>query len=577
MNTHDLMDMIGDAKGAYIAEAQKYRTPNGTPKRLSLRRPLLIAAMIALMLLLVGCAVAYAQGWLESYFTAESGAPLSDSQQEFIQENEQIIAETQTENGWTVELRSTMNDENKAYIIIGITAPEGTNLTPRTKEVPRMTVALDWFGPGNTPLSASLEKEQPVPVLTGSEGVQWSSLTMQWQEDGDGLDHTKNYVIQVEADRENSAVDPFGPEAQWYIHIENIVREYDDEEYKQELMDTKYKGQTDIMFTHEETQRMQCQEVLVEGIWDFTVSFVEGEGGIELLHTPIETEAEVLRRYGEGIADSAHFQERITVSSFVLSSLSATVTYEDCNGNPTFRLEDTSGFAIMEDGSEIELFDYGSYGENFKTLEAEAPIVLDEVDHIRMPDGTKIYMDGTVEYPKRDIMPQTEAPKKLKSGKTTLAEIIAYYQQTESESGVYAYCADFDRDAVHDLAVWYDGAYRALCLMNGDNTLKEVLTFDTGVDVYQTYNQRAAEIFYEPNLITMLETTESADILRLYYASEDSLRLCVGIKQENGQYFQLSADERNWEPISQENYERIRGDYQVMSYRLRPIADCYRD
>lgn len=578
MTNQELLDAICDAKGIYIRQAQSYRDGSAKPtdKRISFHKAWLIAAIIALMLLLVGC-VAYVQGWLGEYFSTESGTPLSDSQQEFILENEQIIAETQTKNGWTVELRSAMNDGNKAYIIIGITAPEGTNLTPRTKEVPRMTVALDWFGPGNASMSAIMKKEQPEPVLSSSEGVQWSSLTLQWREDGDGLDHTKNYVIQLNADRENSAVDPFGPEAQWYIHIENIVREYDDEEYKQELMDTKYKGQTDIMFTSEETQRMNCEEVLVEGIWDFTVSFTEGNGGVELLRTPIETEAEVSRRYGEGIADSAHFQERITVSSFVLSSLSATVTYKDCNGNATFRLEDTSAFAVMEDGSEIELFDYGSYGDNSKTLEADAPIVLDEVDHVRMPDGTRIYTDGTVEYPKVDIMPQTEAPKKLKSGKTTLAEIITYYQQTESESGVYAYCADFDGDAVDDLTVWYDGAYHALCLMNEDNTLKEVLTFENGADVYQTYNQRAAEIFYEPNLITMLETTESTNILRLYYATEDGLQLCVGIKQERDQYFQLSKNEKSWEPISQETYERIRSDYQVMAYRLRPIADCYRE
>lgn len=61
MNANDLLDMIGDAKGSYIVEAQKYRSGEQKPqrKRLSLNRTVLIAAVIALMALLVGCAVVY--------------------------------------------------------------------------------------------------------------------------------------------------------------------------------------------------------------------------------------------------------------------------------------------------------------------------------------------------------------------------------------------------------------------------------------------------------------------------------------------------------------------------------------
>ena len=579
MTNHQLLDMIGDARGEFLLEAQQHRETQPQGKRLNRKRIWLVVAIVALMLLLVGCAVVYAQGWLGNYFSEESGRPLSDSQQEFLQENEQIIAETQTENGWTVEMRSAMNDGSKAYIVIGITAPEGTNLTPRTKEVPRMTVALDWFGPGNASMSGTMQailaKEEPKPVLSSSEGVQWNGLTLQWREDGDGKDNTKNYVIQVNVDREKSAVDPFGPEAQWHIHIENIVREYDDEDYKQELMDTKYKGQTDIMFTHEETQRMQCEEILVEGIWDFTIRFEGSDGGIELLSSPIKTEAEILRRYGEGIEDSACFVERVKVSSFVLRALSATITYEDCNGSPTFRLEDAHPHAVMDNGSEIELRDYGSSGESYKILEAESPIVLDEVDHIRMPDGTRVYLDGTVKTPERVHVPQTEAPQKLRDRKTTLAEIIAYYQQVQSETGVFGYRADFDGDDAEDLAIWYDGAFYAVCLMDESNVLQKMLTFDVGADVHQTYNQRAEEIFYEPNLIQFSEITETARIQKLYYANEKGLTLCVGVKAEGEKYYQLSENERNWEPIAAETYERIVSDYQRMDYHLRPIEDCY--
>lgn len=61
MNANDLLDTIGDVKCQYIWEAQKHRGGKAAPKRkrLSPRKMLLIAAVIALTLLLVGCAVAY--------------------------------------------------------------------------------------------------------------------------------------------------------------------------------------------------------------------------------------------------------------------------------------------------------------------------------------------------------------------------------------------------------------------------------------------------------------------------------------------------------------------------------------
>lgn len=61
MNANEILDMIGDAKGTYLWETQKYRdgTAGAKPLPLPRRRLWLIAAVIGLMLLLVGCTVAY--------------------------------------------------------------------------------------------------------------------------------------------------------------------------------------------------------------------------------------------------------------------------------------------------------------------------------------------------------------------------------------------------------------------------------------------------------------------------------------------------------------------------------------
>lgn len=60
MNSNDLIDVIGEAKEPYVLDA--VNTRNGVQhqtKRISLNRGFLIAAIIAVMLLLVGCTIAY--------------------------------------------------------------------------------------------------------------------------------------------------------------------------------------------------------------------------------------------------------------------------------------------------------------------------------------------------------------------------------------------------------------------------------------------------------------------------------------------------------------------------------------
>ena len=61
MNAHDILDMIGDAKGTYVWDAQQIRSgATGTKVRKTPAKIIwLIAAVIALTLLLVGCAVVY--------------------------------------------------------------------------------------------------------------------------------------------------------------------------------------------------------------------------------------------------------------------------------------------------------------------------------------------------------------------------------------------------------------------------------------------------------------------------------------------------------------------------------------
>ena len=119
MTSMELLELLGNVRDPYVADARR-----PVKKRISFRRPLLVAAIVALMLLLVGCTVAYVNGWFTDFFAARSDAPLSSEQIEYIQENEQIIQETQVNGNWMVELKSAITDGETGYVLFSITAPK---------------------------------------------------------------------------------------------------------------------------------------------------------------------------------------------------------------------------------------------------------------------------------------------------------------------------------------------------------------------------------------------------------------------------------------------------------------------
>ena len=126
---------------------------------------------------------------------------------------------------------------------------------------------------------------------------------------------------------------------------------------------------------------------------------------------------------------------------------------------------------ILKDGTKITLQDWGNGGwgeEHYKLLDPESPIVLEEVLCVQMPDGTKIYMDGTVEY---DV-------------KASPPAAALHYLNNASGTDVYAYYADFDGEEVEDFAVWYDGAFRAVCLLKETGEAKTIVFGLTGTGYF---------------------------------------------------------------------------------------------
>lgn len=368
----------------------------------SVRRLTVTAAAVLLLVAMTVTAFASEEisGWFRSFFTGRTDAKLTEHQLSFLENNEQIISQGKTYDGWTVELLSALHDEAAGYLIFRVTAPEGTTLEPDASEG---NVIFGNFS------RKGFYRNRP-DLLKASEGVHLGGWGFQWTEDGDGKDNTRNFVIHIAPDEIASQTDPFGPEAEYFVHIENIVRETEDQQIKRQLQLEKDKEKSDPGFTDEELDQIFTEELLAEGVWDFTVSFSNsadaGSEYVEMLTEPIATDC-MFAWFEDGQMQER--QGRLQLYSIKMRHLSVSFHYGACEGYPDLSVyvkvtrSNGTGFVPMEltqftpnvvlkDGTEIPLLYYGFGSNDCLILEAKTPIVFEEVDHIRMADGTVIPM-----------------------------------------------------------------------------------------------------------------------------------------------------------------------------------------
>lgn len=171
MKPEKFLNALNDIDGRYIREA---REETAAVRRTGRRRfAVLIAAVVALMAMAVTAFAAEdIAGWFRQYFTQKTENGLTQQQIDYIEENEQIVAQSLESNGWTLELRSAITDGEKAYIIIGVTAPEDVSLEQRVEN----GVTQDWFNPGNSTLFNAEDFVIPsVPSVSIKENYYYQS------------------------------------------------------------------------------------------------------------------------------------------------------------------------------------------------------------------------------------------------------------------------------------------------------------------------------------------------------------------------------------------------------------------
>lgn len=328
-------------------------------RRTVITSKVLIAAV--LVSLLAVTASAAVQNWFVTYFSNEKKSPLSQGQIEFIEENVQDISQSQTCDGFTIELKSVLTDGYNTFISLGITSPEDVYLDRTVKEGYDPAAPVIWLG-----------KNSKFEI--GSRGA---SRTWKMSDDGDGNPNTHNIVYLVSMSNE-----PLREGEIIKIHIEDLYAEYINDAYGKEL-EEKYGCPPKLgLITDEEAEMLYPVELLVEGTWDFEIIFEEINAPfVEILDQPVDYVLEYETPAG-------NVTKNAKLLSVKLSAIGAVCTYEAGEGASI----GIGGNIFMKDGSKVPLAGntVGSSWEGGSCGMFEIPIALEDVVYILLPDGTKI-------------------------------------------------------------------------------------------------------------------------------------------------------------------------------------------
>lgn len=367
-----LLEAIGQIQDEYILDAHEAKPAARH------RKARVIVAAAAVMLLLAGCA-AFALHWYDVYFLQKRQEPLSGRQLEYIHNNAVDDPFSQTCDGYTLELKSTIAESSTAYVTFHLTAPENVDLSSVTDA--RSDERLSFRGLLAEPENSSLPAD----------------LTYDVVEDGDGRYNTVNVVLRIQPAVLPGGEPPFGPGKRCRIVFREIVRNGYDRDYERKLLTD---GQRPEMLTPEQSRILHPQTTLVSGNWEFSVELKEADAGYrELLGEPFVTRAMVTRT-GANVWEPIDSVEPVRLTSILVRPLSMEISFEkpEPAGNFEGLYLDISQMMdddyqeillLLKDGTKIRFWQY-DMAKECAVLKADSPIVLTDLDSIRFSDGSVI-------------------------------------------------------------------------------------------------------------------------------------------------------------------------------------------
>lgn len=309
---------------------------------------LLTAAVIASTLIMTAFASEDGSLWFRNFFRQESSQELSDPQKAYIDENTIQPQQSQTVNGYTLTLESAITDGNRTFLQCRLTAPEGVVLD------------ADHYGDKHSVVFQS--KDQDNDLMMGGYG--WE------KEDDDPTDNQVTLLFRFECHWADTNTVPFTDQT-WEFLVYGLEGTY----YEGEGMD------------------MTIRDVsLAEGLWAFDIRFPEGsDREIQFISEPVDCPAKVnmgITQTGENTFMFAQEETNVQVTSLTLRSLSADFYYQ-YSEKDSVNADFEEFYVVMKDGSQI-LMQQSAGMPNYNGYQFDAPIILEDVDHILLPNGTRL-------------------------------------------------------------------------------------------------------------------------------------------------------------------------------------------
>ena len=249
-------------------------------------------------------------------------------------ETQAAVSESETQNGFTLTLKSVKTDGWYAKILVSLTAPEGVDIESLN-------------------ISTGSAGDELKPVF----GRAYGDAAFHAVPDGDGLVNTKDLLMEANLSMADDSK-PFATGSVWELQIVDLWVD----------------------------QYLESERILTEGEWVFPIVFEEAADeplSLEFAKEPITVSAVVGWKM-----DGTDVYEEVTVTSFELHRKSAVIEHES-DSAVEFSNYDAPMYVVMKDGSRVK-FQETSGSIGITKFRLEEIIDLSQVDYVQLADGTRL-------------------------------------------------------------------------------------------------------------------------------------------------------------------------------------------
>ncbi len=280
MNGNNLLTGLSHIDKKFIEESENDMFPEKMDAykhqhRTTFRKPLFLAAIITLMVFLMGCAyhVISESDWFKAFFSDRIDMSLSEKQTQYINNNTKEIGQSVTVDGYTLTVESAIADSRNAYIKLILQGPPDTALD----------ADIYWYK--NRPTTAGDGWEKNFYKVDEPDAI-YGAGTWQMVDDGNPEDNSVTIMYAL-SQTINDELNSFESGVTYRLHITDLEGYYGEE---------------------------NRSEVLAEnGVWDFDIVFDNiNDDSVELITTPVST---------------VYSDFSITITSFELQTMSAKAVY----------------------------------------------------------------------------------------------------------------------------------------------------------------------------------------------------------------------------------------------------------